>query len=65
MYLGRRRLFEEKEGVVFIEVAEGMDALLLLGLHHKAEKRAVCGNTSPFLLLEGQDTENVGFSEVL
>ena len=56
---------KKKRELFFIEVAEGMDALLLLGLHHKAEKRAVCGNTSPFLLLEGQDTENVGFSEVL
>ena len=56
---------KKKRELFFIEVAEGMDALLLLGLHHKAETRAVCGNTSPFLLLEGQDTENVGFSEVL
>ena len=53
IYLGRCRLFEEEEGVLFVEVTSDMDALLLIGIYHKAESRAVWGNASnPFPLLE-------------
>mmetsp|Transcript_37122 Transcript_37122/g.68166 ORF Transcript_37122/g.68166 Transcript_37122/m.68166 type:complete len:263 (-) Transcript_37122:245-1033(-) len=66
VYLGMHRLSEEEEGVLFVEVTTDIDALLLIGIHHEGESRAVWGNASnPFLLLEGKDTENATLSEEL
>ena len=65
MYLRRHMLFEEDEGVLCVEVTEDMEAMLLLGLYHAAKSRAIRGNTSPFPLLEGQDTDSANLSEEL